>query len=75
MKVKVYQSTVDKKRYGFATSDATELPQELAPWAFKRDLDLQPGEERIGVSADDVFEAFKANGYFVTAASIDVTEK
>ena len=49
------------------TDDKTggKLPKHpFGEWVFDRELDLKPGEERIGFPSDEIMAAVTENGYF-----------
>lgn len=50
-----------------ATDDKSgaKLPTEFGPWSLTREIDLQPGEHRIGASADDIIAGVKKDGYYM----------
>jgi hypothetical protein len=65
MKIYIYKR--NDGRYGF-TPDSTgsNLPQNLLPWIFSKEVDMTHGEHpRIGVRTEDVLEGIEKNGYYV----------
>jgi hypothetical protein len=42
-----------------------KLPTEFGPWVLEKEIDLQPGEHRIGASANDIMAAVKKDGYYM----------
>ncbi len=57
--------------YGFTQdSSGKNLPPEGAPWRAFKEIDLKPGEDRIGVKSDDVINGINKDGYYVTGVKI-----
>lgn len=39
-------------------------PHPVGSWVFSRELDLKPGEHRIGGSSDDIIASVAKDGYY-----------
>ncbi len=76
MIVYAFNSTQNPKVYGF-TADASgaNLPDDQAPWIPVKSMEMLPGEpSRIGLDAHAVLMGIADNGYYVTAAEINISE-
>jgi hypothetical protein len=74
MKVDIYKSTETSDCYFVVPSgsDINNLPErvELSP----EKIDINSGENRIGLSADNAISDISSKGYHITRPCIEVTE-
>lgn len=84
MKIKVYRSSVNSGKY-LSIPHETEIeelpipenfdPDLLKLSPFRSELDIEPGEERIGMDTDGVIKQIQKNGYAIHGATMVITIK
>lgn len=71
MLVSSYQSTTQEKVFVIVPADKTPeslgIPaiDDLGPFAYFQDLELDPGEPRYGIDVVEVIQSVSEKGYFI----------
>lgn len=75
MNVDIYKSTETSDRYFVvpAGSDVGNLPEQVESTP-KKTIDINPSENKIGLSGDDAINDISSKGYHATDVSIQFTE-